>query len=63
MFNYAHSPEIRHYIDVAHAERSRAMTGAIRSLFRATRTRVNSFSSAIRSSFISTTTICLLLTL
>ncbi len=35
MFNFATDPEIRRYIDVAHAERSRAMTGAILALLRA----------------------------
>lgn len=35
MFNFATDPQVRHYIDAAHAERSRAMTGAFRALFRA----------------------------
>ena len=35
MFNFSTDPKIRHYIDVAHAERSRAMTDTFRGLFRA----------------------------
>ena len=35
MFNFATDPEVRHYIDAAHAERSRAMTGALQAMFRA----------------------------
>ncbi|WP_428926481.1 hypothetical protein [Marinibacterium sp. SX1] len=35
MFNFSTDPTIRHYIDVAHAERSRAITGSFRKVFRA----------------------------
>lgn len=35
MFNFSTDPKIRHYIDAAHAERSRAITGTFRDMFRA----------------------------
>ena len=35
MFNFSTDPVVRRYVDAAHAERSRAMTDALRGLFRA----------------------------
>ena len=35
MLNYSNDPKVRAYIDAAHADRSRAMTGAVRNFFRA----------------------------
>lgn len=34
MLNFSNDPVIRHYVDVAHAERSRAITGSFASLLR-----------------------------